>query len=93
LPNTINNASREAVDMLNQKYGLFPVDNQLLCQDNPQAKRKRKSSSVFTQSCLKTCALFSIFFTATSSASGFWMASAGLNGTSLQAFWYRSGRY
>jgi glycosyltransferase involved in cell wall biosynthesis len=82
-------ASREAVDMLNQKYGLFPVDNQLLDQDDPQAKLKRKIKSRFYSKLPKDLRAFLYFLYRYVLRFGFLDGPRGFEWHFMQAFWYR----
>lgn len=82
-------ASREAVDMLNQKYGLFPADNQLLSQDDPQAKRKRKIKFGFYSKLPKDLRAFLYFLYRYILRFGFLDGPRGFEWHFMQGFWYR----
>jgi len=82
-------ASREAADVLNQKYVLFPRDNSLLQIDDPQAKRKRKlKENVYNKMPLGLRA-FLYFLYRYIFKFGFLDGSRGFIWHFLQGFWYR----
>ncbi len=82
-------ASREAVDVLNQKYDLFPRDDSLKLIDDPQAKRKRLlKENVYNKMPLGLRA-FLYFLYRYIFQFGFLDGSKGFVWHVLQGFWYR----
>lgn len=82
-------ASREAVDLLNQKYHFLPIDNQLFNTDNPQAKFRRKIKTEIYSKIPKGLRAFLYFFYRYFIRFGFLDGARGFEWHFMQAFWYR----
>jgi glycosyltransferase involved in cell wall biosynthesis len=82
-------ASREAADVLNQKYNLFPRDDSLKLIDDPQAKRKRILKEKFYNKMPLGLRAFLYFLFRYIFQFGFLDGSRGFIWHFLQGFWYR----
>lgn len=82
-------ASREAVDLLNLKYNLLPMDESLKSLDDPQAKRKRLiKENVYSKLPLGLRSAFYFFYRYFIKL-GFLDGRKGFLWHFLQGFWYR----
>lgn len=82
-------ASREAYELLNQKYCFSPCDNQLLVNDDPQAKLKRQIKLGIYAKLPKGGRAFLYFLYRYIIRLGFLDGARGFEWHFLQAFWYR----
>lgn len=83
------NASREAVDLLNLKYGFLPIDSVASLSDGSQASLKRWIKERVHARLPAASRAFAYFFYRYVIRLGFLDGQAGIAFHVLQGFWYR----